>query len=437
MKAKSVLLLLTPFMLASCVNAEIIGSSKKEESSSSSKVEGSESSSSSSENEVNPTAWTAEDLQTMSAFIGDYVIPFPEGFTASYGVGQDEDGTAFAAWDETVSDLSTSYGNQLLRSGFTYEEESSDPENSLGFGAYRLYSNATAFEDGTPLLVQTQYADGEGFTLFAYPGATGSETFPYEAIAEYFGLSSLDASAIPSFDVAEGALYYGEEYDTGVYDVYGEVAGTEDEAIAAYEKSLTDLGYTLTSAEDSETGLAYGVSTDLGFQISYSYYGGNFDLYIQQYSGSGGALPEIPLGTKAISFSSADFGGKYSETETPLSKDSLDFGYVDIMSTGGAIQFSSGKKRTEGRFYNKSSLGEIASVVVTAQSADYYGVLSCYFSDAEITDLSALKPVTAHAQSSTVYCYVPEEGKASHFYLADLDESYASKNLSIVVNYTL
>lgn len=408
--------------------------------------------SSSEQKPVLPTAWTDKELQSMATFLGDYVIPFPQGFSENYMVGTDTEQSSFAAWDETIGDLSASYERQLLDAGYTFDEENNDPNGSLGDGSYRLYVNVTAVEDAS-VYVQTQY-DDEGFVLFAWINGAGesSETFPYEAIETYFYGSYnriIDGNVIPSFEVTEGTPYYYLEHIAGVLNVYGAVSGTAEETEGAYGKSLTDLGYTLVSAEESETMLPYGYSADTGFLITYSYYEGSFDLYIEEYQSGGEATPvaptigdalnEIPAGTKSLSILESDIqkGPGYLEGAKSFEKDGVQLAYRSLLGTGGYVQFRTIAKGEQGALYNLTSLGSIASITVTAAKADYYGVLSCYFGNEAMSATPSSEQVVAHKQSDTVYCYVPEAGEASYFYLVNNDGTYASKNLSIVINYTL
>ena len=81
------------------------------------------------------------------------------------------------------------------------------------------------------------------------------------------------------------------------------------------------------------------------------------------------------------------------------------------------------------------SLGKIASIVVTANSTSYYSTLNLYVSNAPITSANPGTSVTP-TNNGNVFTY-NVLAEASYFKLINEDETYASKNTSIVLNYSI
>lgn len=203
-------------------------------------------------------SWSESDLSVMSEYLNGYTsLPFPIGFTSSYveASGTDEDEECFIVYDSNCGDLSESYGKQLIDSSFTYDEEYS------GEGYYYYYLSLEDSKD--EIWVQIDYYQTD-FEIFAWVeiSVDNSATFPYDQIATFYSLSTVDETVLPSF-----ALASGEEYDVytsgteylligGIYDT------TIEEAtyVSDYEAKLTNAGYTVDSANGSATNTTYSIS---------------------------------------------------------------------------------------------------------------------------------------------------------------------------------
>ena len=202
--------------------------------------------------------WSESDLSVMSEYLNGYTsLPFPIGFTSSYveASGTDEDEECFIVYDSNCGDLSESYGKQLIDSSFTYDEEDS------GEGYYYYYLSLEDSND--EIWVQIDYYQTD-FEIFAWVeiSVDNSATFPYDQIATFYSLSTVDENILPSFALASGEEYdiypSGTEYLLigGIYDT------TIEEAtyVSDYEAKLTKAGYTVDSANGSASNTTYSIS---------------------------------------------------------------------------------------------------------------------------------------------------------------------------------
>lgn len=202
--------------------------------------------------------WSESDLSVMSEYLNGYTsLPFPIGFTSSYveASGTDEDEECFIVYDSNCGDLSESYGKQLIDSSFTYDEEDS------GDGYYYYYLSLEDSND--EIWVQIDYYQTD-FEIFAWVeiSVDNSATFPYDQIATFYSLSTVDENILPSFALASGEEYdiypSGTEYLLigGIYDT------TIEEAtyVSDYEAKLTKAGYTVDSANGSASNTTYSIS---------------------------------------------------------------------------------------------------------------------------------------------------------------------------------
>lgn len=202
--------------------------------------------------------WSESDLSVMSEYLNGYTsLPFPIGFTSSYveASGTDEDEECFIVYDSNCGDLSESYGKQLIDSSFTYDEEDS------GDGYYYYYLSLEDSND--EIWVQIDYYQTD-FEIFAWVeiSVDNSATFPYNQIATFYSLSTVDENILPSFALASGEEYdiypSGTEYLLigGIYDT------TIEEAtyVSDYEAKLTKAGYTVDSANGSASNTTYSIS---------------------------------------------------------------------------------------------------------------------------------------------------------------------------------
>lgn len=389
----------------------------KSEETSSSKESISEETSSS---EEKPTAWSESDLQKMSTYLNGYTcLPFPIGFTSSYveASGTDAEGESFIAYDYKSGDLSESYGQQLVSASFVFDGKRTEYGDD-----YYCYHYSIA-NTNDQIMVQIDYYQ-DAFEIFAWyeEGTPIYETFPYEVIANFFNLSKVDETILPSFALAENKKYdaypSGETYFLvgGYYDTSIE----ENTYIANYETSLTTAGYVVNKEK------GYAVSEKNLLKVEYMATEGYFSIQISKYA------PILP-GENSLSFLPSDFPEKYVDTE--ILKNNVTFKTSSVL-TNGAIQFRNMNKGS-GYLYNADSLGRLSSITITendVNSHQYYGVLSCYVSSSVISETNAGVAVTP-TYTAGVYTYPIPEGN-SYFKLID-ETKYASKNASITINYVV
>ncbi len=278
MKLKPLLLLASSTLLVSCANANTSADPSTVVPADSTTTEGVVASSSeqaSSESSFisvpddYPTAWTENDLKEMAEYIGENVIPFPLGITSNYETDTDTYGEAFLVYDADCGNLCASYCELLLADGYVYSELDSDEDE----GYYTYYKT---LEDGSDLLVQTDYTDGY-FDVFAWievPLETYT-SFPYETINENLG-TSLSETNFPSFEVAEGEGYYVSVYDDTYLLVYGVLDSnvSDDDFNEEYLETFENMGFTL----DDEYYAAS--SEDLGVEAAWYAEDGVASLYI-------------------------------------------------------------------------------------------------------------------------------------------------------------
>ncbi len=368
-----------------------------------------------------PTSWNESDLAAMKKYLGEGVsVPFPYGVSENYveASGTDSDGVCFIVYDSTVGDLTSSYCAILEENGFASDTSEEDEE-----GYYYYCKNV--LDDTYELWVQTDYYDGD-FEIFAWIEALTPqyETFPYEVINEYFGLS-LSESSFPSFVLATDEKYDAYGADDGSYFYVGGYFDTntsDDDYLSAYQTALSDKSFVVDASDGS------AVNEALGLNVEMMAVEGYFLIQISKYA--------VPTPSdNSLSFAATDFPNGYPDGEELLEKGGFSFYYSSVQQTGGYIQFRNANKGS-GYLYNTDSLGKITSIVVTMNGTDttYYGVLSLYVSTSKITEPDASKKIEP-TSSGGVYTYnVDNEG--GYFLLID-EETHASKNDSVLINYSI
>ena len=185
---------------------------------------------------------------------------------------------------------------------------------------------------------------------------------------------------------------------------------------------LEEKGYTV----DLDNGMA--TNETLSFKVEFMASEGYFLLQLSKWN-------KPQSGDYSLTITDSAFANKYAEDDSVLEINDLTFKFTSIMSIGGYFQFSSTKKRSGGELYNVDSLGKIASIVVTANSTSYYSTLNLYVSNAPITSANPGTSVTP-TNNGNVFTY-NVLAEASYFKLINEDETYASKNTSIVLNYSI
>ncbi len=432
-------LLSAGFILSSC-GEKPADSSSTETPASSSKVEESStdsseaSSSSSSENDIEyATEWSEEDLADMGTYIKTgYVLPFAKGLTTNYvnESGELTDGSlAFVVYDYFSGDLSTSYAKTLTDAGFALDYVGDDD----GMPYYNYYYELS--DEEALVYVQFYYGyDGydNGFNIIAWLQEGGkSSEFPYSYIQAYLELDyTLNNTILPSFTLDEGEKY--DYYTSGAdYCVggYFDSTITDDDYTSAYETALTNAGYTVDSDNAS------AINEDASLEVEYMAYYGYFFIQVGKYV----PAPDPVVGDHKMTWTADTFPTSYGTDDT-ITVDSISFKFTSIMQTGGYIQFSKSGKRDAGEIYNTTSMGELKSFVVTinSNSADYYSPLTLNVSSSQISDENVGTKVEGiYDKTALTYTYnVPAGNSYFKLFLED-DTDYASKNDSIVINYTI
>ena len=367
-----------------------------------------------------PSAWSESDLAAMALYLNGYTdLPFPKGFTENYveASGTDSDGECFVVYD-TCEDLSSSYALQLQESGFVYDELDSSEEE--GYFTY-FHDIADSIDE---IGVQFYYEQGE-FNIFAWieEGTPSSETFPYDEIAAFLGKETLSASEVPSFALAEGEPYYYYSIEEGYkcFTVFGAIEEGSDENayVSAYSASLSALGYVVSEKDQVAR------SEDFGIEASYMVNDGSFYLLLSPYV-------KAAVGDHSLSLLPTDFPSGYGGTS--LTKEGIAFSYSYICDAGNFIQFRNASKGS-GWIANSLAFDSLKSIVITAVSTDFYGILSLYVSSSPIDETNPGTKVEP-TQSNTVFTYNIADGSAKYFKLID-EQNYASKNSEIVINYSV
>lgn len=405
------------------------------------------------------SGWSEEDLEGMELMfdpLSDFVLPFPNGFTSSYvntTIDYIDSGYYyFAVGDYECGDLTDSYGAQLEAMGLVNFGSTDDYYSYFGL-VYTVYQYCIP-DSLEAITVELDYYDGsqegyeEYFEILAWYGEDSGtyfdDAFPYNRIEKELGVTNA-SSAIPSFSTLEEdgymSYYYGNQFAvTGTYD-----ASSADEATlySDYKADLVTLGYTVEDDADYEN-LGYATNATLGYEIEIDLYEGVFGIFIT-YNGSssGGETTKgndvsgtgsTPVeGTSKINLTSTSFPSQYPTEEAELTSGGITFGYSSVMNSSSMIQFRS-ESRGSGYLWNKNSLGTINSIEIVADVDEYYGILSLYLSDSAITSTEGLDYVVPVQTSNGLVYNI--NGSYSYFYLID-EQTYASKNTSITINYTI
>ncbi len=415
--------LLWPLLMVTLIGCQQGGEEGKSSvSSDDSSVSSSDISSSvSSSDQSLPTAWTESDLAAMKKYLGEGVnIPFPYGVSENYieASGTDSDGVCFIVYDSTVGDITASYCAILEQDGFIADTTDEDEE-----GYYYYCKNV--LDDTYQLWVQTDYYDGD-FEIFAWVEALAPqyESFPYDVINGYFGVSLSEAS-FPSFVLAADEKYDAYGSDDGNYFYVGGYFDTntsDDDYLSAYQTALSNKGFVVDASASS------AINETLALKVEMMAVEGYFIIQMSKY-----VAPKP--GDNSLSFVASDFANEYPSGEASISKDGFSFYYSSVSQSSGYIQFRSAS-RGSGYLYNADSLSKITSIVVTMNGTNtaYYGVLSLYVSDSKITEPDASKKVEPTVTDG-VYTYNIDT-EVGYFLLID-ESTYASKNDSVLINYSI
>lgn len=358
--------------------------------------------------------WSSSDLEAMALYLNGYnSLPFPIGLKSYVEASGTDDGkNCFVVSDSECGDLTTSYGKQLTDIGYVFDDEKSEDERSI-------YSYQS--ENSTDIIfVQLDYSSNV-FEIFAWfeVGYSTYETFPYDLISSFFIISKVDESVIPSFTLASNNKYDVYSSSKDYFIIGGYYDTTITTYVTDYENKLKNIGYT------ANDGTAINKTSSL--QVDYLDSNGYFSIQISKYN-------ESDKGDHSIELTYSDFQEKYVDLD--ITKDNITFKCESVCYKDTYIQFRSNKKGA-GILYNETSISSLKSIVVSEYDSNnhqFYGELSCYVSTTLIDDSNKGTSITP-VYKNGVYTYsIPSNN--SYFKLID-ETDYASKNSSIVINYSI
>ena len=364
--------------------------------------------------------WNASTLEAMSSYLSGYTsLSYPTGLPTTYteASGTDEDGECFIVYDSTCGDLRTSYGNQLLDAGFIFDEEDSDDD-------YHYYSYQ--IEDSNDMIwIQLDYVSNV-FEIFAWyeEGASQYESFPYSLVQTFLDIDNLDESSLPSFPLKTGEKYQAYSSGTEYLIIGGNYDASVEETayVSSYETKLKAANYTIDKSYTA-------INSSLGIKVEYMIGQGVFYIQLSKY------VP-TPTGDHSLELIYSDFSVSYGDEESTITKDNITLKYLSVCYNNDYIQFRN-KKKGSGFLYNETAISKLSSIVVTEKDVNnhqFYGVLSCYVSSSIIDDTNTGTSITP-TYNNGVYTYtIPSNN--SYFKLID-ETDYASKNASIVINYSI
>ncbi len=417
--------------LASCGDSSSISASSSisnEESSlpSSSKEDSSVSSSSSTPS--SDLEWNAEDLTDMKkAFLNDsLVIPFPTSMTSNYTNASyiDEnynDQYTFYVSDNTIKDISESYAAQLTPLGFVSDEtfHTEYPDTYL----YILKDMTKKIEFSVQIGYNTAYTC---FEIYAFAesieGQYEGTEFPYTQMETFLSITDA-ANKVPSF---VSSLYNGIENDTAYV-----ISGASDTALeTSYTATLQTKGYTIDTTQYEEVG-NIAINETFGLKIIY------FDTQMTEgyvFAMSVEKYVPVPEGTNSITLNQDTAGIPTNYGETTFTVDSITFKCDFVLANKGYsyIQFKSNKSSEFPYLLNTSTLYAINSIVVTGDTnTQYYSPLTLYVGATSDAVTTKIEPTV----SGVIYTY-SVTGSYGFMKLVNEGTTYASKNPSIVINYT-
>lgn len=374
-----------------------------------------------------------------STMIPSFEIASGESY---YGAGLDmfEEFIVYGYYDnsKTSTQMISAYTSAVKTLGYTtnYDSDYDYYEATGSSSGFSLYYYVQTDTDGSECFC-LEIAYGEDEEMVEY------DSFPYSAIASYFGRTSVTSSQIPSFSIMSNTSYYGlgsESAGIKYFAVGGYIAEstTTSTMIQSYTNSLKALGYTTGYYSDDD--LYYGESTTLGFSIYYyteeqtSSTGTDNVFYIMIYDDGDDSTddPSTPGGddnqqtvTGKIEISPDNFSASYPASLSTITISKANFKYESIMKSDGNIQFRS-SKRGSGILYNTTPLSISKATITydsTKFSGDYFGELSVYVANTALTTSTGGKLVTP-TKVDNVYTY-DFGGTYSYIYMID-ETDYAS-----------
>ena len=204
-------------------------------------------------------AWSKEIRASMAQILGDYVLPFPVGLKddANFGVDNDGNHDYFYVRDMNCGDLSTSYGQLLLKEGFFVLNQKD---------AITRYDLERLDDD---INIEVEYYGGL-FSIYAWVEKGDRTEFPYIKMAKNFGILLNKAEEIPEFRLAKGQKYdaYGAEDKSSYYiGGYFDSNITDEDYERDYEALLRKNGFNVPEYQE---GVKVATKVGLDFSLEFS-----------------------------------------------------------------------------------------------------------------------------------------------------------------------
>ncbi len=294
MKIHLLPLILSSFFICSCneVTTSPFGDSKDSSTELSSKIATPESSAESTETKEDSissntssvsssaseqiASWREESINSMKKYLKGFdLLPFPNEFSSNYvdASGADQDGDSFYVYDFLKEDISSSYEKQLIEAGFQ-EDYIDDEFKGIAYWILNPGTNDIIYVQGELVYPNTAYSRYDIFAWYEL-GAPKKETFPYEEINSFFGVSNINEENLPPFQLSSG-----EKYDYYSSSTFYYVGGNFSSDIAdsyfasSYESSLTKVGY------EAKNGIA--INSSIGLMVEYMATQGYFLLQLSK-----------------------------------------------------------------------------------------------------------------------------------------------------------
>lgn len=220
--------------------------------------------------------WREESINSMKKYLKGFdLIPFPNEFSSNYidASGADQDGDSFYVYDFIKEDISSSYEKQLIEAGF-HEGYIDDGFKGIAYWILNPGTNDIIYVQGELVYPNTDYSRYDIFAWYEV-GAPKKETFPYEEINSFFGVSNISQENLPSFQLSSGEKY--DYYSSSVlYCVGGNFSKeiTDYTFTSSYESSLTKAGYV---AKDGTA-----INSSIGLKVEYMAAQGYFLLQLSK-----------------------------------------------------------------------------------------------------------------------------------------------------------
>lgn len=221
-------------------------------------------------------SWREESINSMKKYLNGFdLLPFPKQFSSNYidASGADQDGDSFYVYDFLKEDISSSYEEQLIKAGFQ-EGYIDDEFKGIAYWILNPGTNDVIYVQGEFVYPNTAYSR---YDIFAWHevGAPKKETFPYEEINSFFGISNISEENLPSFQLSSG-----EKYDYYSSNTFYYVGGkfstdiTDSNFTSSYESSLAKVGY------EAKDGTA--INSSIGLKVEYMATQGYFLLQLSK-----------------------------------------------------------------------------------------------------------------------------------------------------------